>query len=204
MKTLHIALCAAIAVATVAQADTFAEKNYAFGGLGIISYGDASLTGFILEGGVNYNVASQIDAIGTIRYNTASKGGVTASRFDIGADGMYWFSPKQKINPFAGAGLFVASAKAEAKYNIGFGEYKSSVSETKVGLKLFGGAEIDLDPAIWFRPGIEIDFISSSNDIGIGVTGGYKITEELSPYAKFEFWTKNSDVVLMVGATFKF
>jgi len=203
MKALRFALCAAVAAASIVtlKADMLAEQNYAFGGIGLFSYGDEfSGTGFALEGGVNYNIIPQLDAIGSLRYYTASKNSFKWSELDIGADAAWWFMPGEKINPYAGGGLFLANFSAEVEY---FGQ-KYSDSETKIGLKLFGGAEFIFVDKLILRAGLTFKVISDNNDVIFDAMGAYEVTDELLPYGKFEYWFDSGNVVFIAGAMFKF
>ena len=213
MKKSQITICAALVaafVATEAKSDTLAEQNYAFGGLGIFQYGDKLAgetlgTGAGVEAGANFNIAPQIDVAGYMYYYSASKNGFTVSGLNIGADASYWFMPKTQINPYAGAGLYLSNVKAEYEYDYGFGvSGKVSDSDNNIGLKVFGGAEFDLDPSLLLRTSLALAFIDGENDLCFSVIGGYKLNEQFTPYARFEYWTDNGDIIFNIGTVFKF
>ena len=208
MKSTHIAVYAAIVAASVAStvnADTFAERNYAYGGLGIFQfsdkfYGESLGTGVAIEGGANFNIAPKIDAEGNFKFISASKNGFTWSRFDIGGNGTYWFMPGGQINPFAGGGLFLANYSLDYE----FSGFSASESESKLGLKFYGGAELDLVPELWLRGAMSVEFVNSENTVSIYGLGGYKFTDAISAYSKLEFWFDPSVILFTVGGTYKF
>jgi len=187
-----------------------AESNFAYGGLGIFQFGSKLAnetlgTGFALEAGANINVMPQLDIVGGLRYLSVGKNGFTFSRLDLGGDAAFYFMPKQEVNPFAGGGLFLANFTVEYKYDYGWGvSGKTDDSETKIGLKLFGGAEFDIAPELWLRAALVFEFVSDYNDVALQLIGGFSVTEQLIPYAKFEYWTDEGDIVFILGAAFKF
>jgi len=207
------AACAAAVLAVNATAQNAAapvvfaapdktDSVVAYGGIGIFQSGSSYLgTGFVLDGGAVFNVMPQLDIDANFRYFTISKDSWTFNRLTIGGDASYCFMPGEKLNPFAGGGLFFANYKLESESWYGG---KSSDSETKIGLKIFGGAEYEVSDELWLRGALVFELISNYNDVAFQFSGGYAVNEQFTPYAKFEYWTDNGDVVFTVGATFKF